>query len=593
MSNSILAVKVKPLLRDRILQSYDIYKHHGLQAAYEGWVALGAPLQYSYTFGKQTNSGVYINPTNASSLGVYYACMRAISEDLGKLPMGVYQGSDREDGSVQKTRRQDHPLDKLLRHFISPEMSAQQFKETMNAWALGWGKGIAEIEFDRAGKPRALWPIHPANVIVKRDQKDYRILYDVYRWKGEGSFLIDTLENWQVFHLRGLSQNGLTGDALSILASQAIGIGLTAELYAATFFNSDSRPGGTITFPAGVKTNPQSRKAMRQEWDLFYAGADKAHRTAILPDGAKFEPIAIPPVEAQLLQARQFQVEEIARWFRMPLHKVGHLMRINLPGMEQQAQEYVTDTLMPWANRWEEEAWAKLLTDKEKEQGLFLRYDFDELLRGDQVARSTYYRNLWGIGAKTPNEIRSEEGDNPVENGDDCYVPTNYQTLKTAKKNEDKPAQPAPNPFQKAKPGQTTDGTEPQTPPENAPGTPAGEPKSVVSQKEIFFPLIYDAVNTVNRKESLAVKKANDKNQNRVEFDQWHTEFLQGQVKYLIEKLSPIMSAFEKFSGRNISRETLTKISEQIQAGHLQDINSISDTEKIYHELFEEAQNAK
>jgi HK97 family phage portal protein len=365
----------------------------------------------------QTISGVSISPEKSLTLSTYFACVRNIAEDISKLPLKVY--SERPDGG--KDTRKDHPLYRLLHDQPNPEMASQTFRETLTAWALGWGNGIAVIE--RAGtKVVALWPKHPSFVAIKRDAEG-DIVY-VVREPNKAPAVYDRSE---VFHLRGLGSD-VSGYPISYLARESVGLGLAAQNFGAAFYGNGAMPGGVLEHPA--KLSPEAHKRLRESWESVHQGAENAHKIAVLEEGMKFGKMSIPPEEAQFLESREFQTEEICRWFRMPPHKAGHLKRATFSNIEHQGIEYVSDTLMPWGKRWESEVKMKLMA--ENEPGLYAEHSYTSLLQADSLARAQFYTSQFQVGALSPNEIRALENRNPIEDGDKHFVQLNLTTLEKA-----------------------------------------------------------------------------------------------------------------------------------------------------------------
>lgn len=151
---------------------------------------------------------------------------------------------------------------------------------------------------------------------------------------------------------------------------------------------------------------------------------DRAHQLLLLDGGLTYTAIGIPPNDAQFIETRKFQIEEIARWFNIPPHKLKHLERSTNNNIEHQGIEYYTDTLLPWLVRWEQEINRKLIAPLEKNQQ-FAAHLVDGILRGDSASRGEFYGKLFMIGAITQNEIRAMENLNPIDGGDSPFVPVN------------------------------------------------------------------------------------------------------------------------------------------------------------------------
>lgn len=372
---------------------------------------------------RRTKSGSRVNQNTALSLSTYYSCIKNISEDISKLPLGVYQKDNDDDGNEVITCIYDHPLTDLLQNAPNPEMTAIVFRETMQHWACGWGNGLAEIERFNSGAPKALWPIHPSRWIPQRGPDGkiyYKVLNGYTGLLGDSKFTTEYLPAEDVIHLRGLGPVGLYGYSVMQLAAESIGVSLAAQTFGATFFGNGAMAGGVLEHPG--KLDDVAFKHLRQSWEERHRGPDNGHRIDILEEGMKYNPVSIPPNEAQFLETREFQVEEICRWFRMPPHKIQHLKRATFSNIESQSMEYAGDTLMPWMVRWEQELAAKTLSPSERAKKLFFHHDTTILLRGDQQARAAFYQTMFLCGAFSPNDIRSRERLNPIDGGDLHFV---------------------------------------------------------------------------------------------------------------------------------------------------------------------------
>lgn len=366
-----------------------------------------------WAWGRQTQSGTQVSPEVSLTLSAYFAALRAISEDVAKLPLGVY----RRMKPRGKERLPEHPAWQMLRVRPNPEMSSMTFRETMTAWALGWGRGIAEIVRDGRDRPRELWPIHPS--VVRPCRKAGRQIYEVFPSPADQRLKSGKrieLEARDVLHIRGLG-GPLDGYSIAQLAAESIGVGLAAQLHAASFFGNGTQLSGVLQHPG--KLSKQSYDNLANSWAEKHGGPRNSWKPAILEEGMQWKETSVPPRDAQFLESRQFETEDIARWFRIPPHKIGHLLRSTNNNIEHQGIEYVQDTLLPWLIRWEQELGAKLFPE---EPEVFAEHNVTALLRGDQQSRGQYYRTMIFSGVYSPNDVREMENMNPIpEPGADRY----------------------------------------------------------------------------------------------------------------------------------------------------------------------------
>jgi HK97 family phage portal protein len=362
-----------------------------------------------------TISGISVNARTSMQVSAFYAAVRSIAEDVGKLPFNLY----RRLGRGGRERMQQHPLWSLMHDDPNPEMSSMTLRETMMGWTLTWGNGYAQIMRAANGRAGELWPL-PTNAVTLDRTRDNKLVYLFH--PNDRLQTTTVLPAEDVFHVRGVGGDGIQGWSVLKLARESIGLTLAAEYFGAGFFGNDASPGGVLKHPE--KLEPDARKNLKESWTEAHAGATNSRRLAVLEEGMEWQQIGIPADDAQFLETREFQVTDIARWFRMPPHKLQQLLRATFSNIEHQSIEYVTDTLMPWLRRWEHEANRKLLGPAERGD-LFFEHLVEALLRGDSKARSEFYRQMFGIGAMSRNEIRQRENLNPIDGGDTLMVPLN------------------------------------------------------------------------------------------------------------------------------------------------------------------------
>lgn len=367
----------------------------------------------------KTLSGARVTESSAMGLSAYYACLRCIAEDIGKLPLITYRRLERG-----KERATNHANFAALHDAPNPDMSAMSFRETLTHWALGWGNGFAEIATDGYGKP-ALFPIHPSRVRVRRSKAAAGGL--VYAVRNEDGTEV-AIPQGSMLHIHGLGGDGAVGYSVLRYAAESVGLGLSAQSFGAAFFGNGANAGSVLEHPGQMK--PAAYERLRKEWTEIYTGTENANKPAILENGMKFNRISIPPNEAQFLETRQFNVEDICRWFRVPPHKVQHLMRAQgWSTLDASNTDYLTDTLLPWLVRWEQELKRKLFVGDNEH---FAEHLVAGIMRGDMKTRSDYYRTQFAIGSLSVNDIREAENMNPVDGGDEHFVPLNMIPLRLA-----------------------------------------------------------------------------------------------------------------------------------------------------------------
>lgn len=371
---------------------------------------------YTFLFGP-TTSGKSVNEFTAMQTTAVYSCVRILSEAIASLPLHVYRYK-----GAGKERVFDHPLYHILHDEPNSEMTSFVFRETLMSHLLIWGNAYAQIIRDGAGRVVALYPLLPNKMTVYRD-KNGEIYYAYTRSSDENPNFKEygtvMLRREDVLHIPGLGFDGLMGYSPIAMARNAVGMTIACEEYGASFFANGANPGGVLEHP-GVLKDPTK---VRDSWNSIYQGSSNAHKVAVLEEGMKYQQIGIPPEEAQFLETRKFQINEIARLYRIPPHMVGDLEKSSFSNIEQQSLEFVKYTLDPWVIRWEQALARSLLLPDEKKQ-YFIKLNVDGLLRGDYQSRMTGYATARQNGWMSANDIREMEDLNPIapEEGGDLYL---------------------------------------------------------------------------------------------------------------------------------------------------------------------------
>ena len=372
---------------------------------------------YSFLFGR-TTSGKPVNERTAMQTTAVYACVRILAEAVASLPLHVYEYQD--DGGKKLVH--DHPLYYLLHDEPNPEMTSFVFRETLMSHLLIWGNAYAQIIRDGAGRVIGLYPLLPDKMDVQRDDKGN--IYYVYSRNSDENPMFKEYGNIKlkaedVLHIPGLGFDGLIGYSPIAMAKNAVGMTLACEEYGASFFANGANPGGVLEHP-GVLKDPSK---VRESWNSVYRGVNNAHKIAVLEEGMKYQQIGIPPEEAQFLETRKFQINEIARLYRIPPHMVGDLDKSSFSNIEQQSLEFVKYTLDPWVIRWEQSLQRSLLLPGEKGK-YFIKLNVDGLLRGDYQSRMNGYAVGRQNGWFSANDIREMENMNPIpdEEGGNLYL---------------------------------------------------------------------------------------------------------------------------------------------------------------------------
>ncbi len=371
---------------------------------------------YSFFMGGST-SGKRVNERTSMQMTAVYSCVRILSEAVAGLPLHLYQYTD----SGGKEKAVEHPLYFLLHDEPNPEMTSFVFRETLMTHLLLWGNAYSQIIRNGKGEVIALYPLMPDRMTVERDTEG-RLYYsylvgsdDAPTMKGSTV----TLSPSDVLHIPGLGFDGLVGYSPIAMAKNAIGMAIACEEYGAKFFANGAQPSGVLEHPGTLKDPSR----VRESWQSTFGGSQNANKVAVLEEGMKYTPISISPEQAQFLETRKFQINEIARIFRVPPHMVGDLEKSSFSNIEQQSLEFVKYTLDPWVSRWEQSIVRSLLTAEEKKQ-YFVKFNVDGLLRGDYQSRMAGYATARQNGWMSANDIRELENLDriPEELGGNLYL---------------------------------------------------------------------------------------------------------------------------------------------------------------------------
>ena len=371
---------------------------------------------YAFYLGGST-SGKAVTEQTAMQMTAVYSCVRILAEAVAGLPLHLYKYTD----SGGKEKAIDHPLYRLLHDEPNPEMSSFVFRETLMTHLLLWGNAYAQVIRNGKGEVVALYPLMPNRMAVDRDTEGH-LYYTYYRGDDEAiknkEYAV-TLAPRDVLHIPGLGFDGLVGYSPIAMAKNAIGMAIACEEFGAKFFANGAAPSGVLEHPGTIKDPSRVRDA----WQSQFGGSSNSGKVAVLEEGMKYTPISISPEQAQFLETRKFQINEIARIFRVPPHMVGDLEKSSFSNIEQQSLEFVKYTLDPWVVRWEQSIHRALLSQDEKAV-YFVKFNLEGLIRGDYQSRMNGYAIGRQNGWMSANDIRELENLDriPAEEGGDLYL---------------------------------------------------------------------------------------------------------------------------------------------------------------------------
>jgi HK97 family phage portal protein len=432
--------------------------------------------------GSHSISGVRVDKDSAMRLGAVFRCVSVLANTFPVLPFGLFK--PRTDGG--RTPQPKHWLYQLIARRPNKFQNPFEWRQMCMGHIALRGNCYNRIYANQRGEVTDVIPQHPDRVKIDVfDNGDYR-----YRIKQPGGAPDIVLPRGQMWHLRGLSSDGIVGMSPLAYARDAIGGGLAAQEYGGRYFNNNGAPtGGWIEMP-GKFGKQVDRENFREAWQNARSGENR-HKTPVLEDGMKFHELGIRNDEAQFLDSRKFSVTDICRFFGVPPHLAYDLDRSTNNNIEQQSLEFVLYTMTPISAAWKASIHFDFL---EENDGLEPDFNMSPLIRADQASRSSFYKTMFGQGAYSPNDIRLCEGENPIEGGDQRFIPVNMTVLKPNMK----PSTAAP---------QTADEKpdEEETPPPK-PGQKPKPPKQSVANR--LAPLAIAAAERVARKEVAVISKA-------------------------------------------------------------------------------------
>jgi len=362
---------------------------------------------------ERSESGEIITVEGSLSISAVLACITIIVEDLSSVPLILYQ---------RKTKGRDRawqsPYYRLMHDRPNSEHTAMVFREIMLGHMLGWGNFYGQMIWNSAGEVTDIWPLRPDRMSVERVAGQRIFRYNTTDGK-QRNFLSES-----ILHLPAFGFNGLTGLSRVAMARNAIGLAKSAEKFGSKFYQNDARPG--VVYQSPAKFSDTAYNHLHDSLIAEYQGVDNSHNPMILEEGLTIKEIGIPPEDAQFLETRRFQVAEIARFFRVPLHMIGEVTGSTSwgSGIDSQEQGYINHTLRPWAIRIEQGLDQQLLLEADRGTQYF-EHLFDALLRGDVATRNNSYVQAITNGWMSPNEVRSRENLSPYDGGDEFRRPLN------------------------------------------------------------------------------------------------------------------------------------------------------------------------
>ena len=361
--------------------------------------------------GTKSKSGVAINEKTAVKVIAVFACLRLISEQMACLPIPVYKFVP--EG---KKKAYEHPNYNMLNYEPNPYTTAFDFWQMMLVNMMLLGRGIAEIERDpRTKQPIALWPMPANRVKVYVNKQTHEPYYDIHQLDGT----IDRLYSDQVLDIKGMGLEELNAYDPVVIARECLGLSLAAEEFAGEYFANGVHPSGLMTYAEKLKGD--SLEEFKKEVREAYSGLGNKHRLMLLESGMTFQKLTTPANEAQMLETRQHQVVEVARFFNVPPHKIMDMSHATFSNIEELNISFAQDTLVPYCTRIEQNVQLKMFFQSEKSK-FFVKYNLGALLRGKLSERYESYAHGRQWGWLSANDVRALEDQNGIGEKGDIYL---------------------------------------------------------------------------------------------------------------------------------------------------------------------------
>lgn len=372
------------------------------------WESVFGPNRYSL-------SGVSVNENSMLDHSPVWAGVSILARDIAKLPLVLYKNLP--NGGKEPFK--NHPLYRILHDEWNPEMTSYKARETMFALCILYRNAYAEIVRNEAGQIAGLYPIVPTRVTPFREANSGRLMYRVSNPNGGQTILSPA----NIIHFSGLSLDGVIGETLAGHAEESVSLGLAAEKFGAAFFGNGATFGGVVSYPNAL--NPETRNTVREQIEAVHAGVERAHKILVLAAGAKFDQRGTAPDNAQYIETRKFQINEVSRWLTMPPHKLGDLENAHFTNIEEQEIQYYVGTVSGWLKMAEQELQRKCIRPLEYAQQT-IEHRMEGVLRGNSTQRADYYAKMHAIGVFSINDILRLENMNPIgEAGNMHLVPLN------------------------------------------------------------------------------------------------------------------------------------------------------------------------
>ena len=466
---------------------------------------------------RATASGVEVSHEEALGITALWNGIHLIANALAMVPLRLYR---RKSGGGNAEAREDNRF-RVVNRRPNSWQTAFGWRQMSQGHLLLRGNAYAQKVYRANGILDSLVPLHPNR--IQLEVEDGEIFYPYQRYDGTPR----TFRADEVLHVRGLSTNGLLGYCPVTVLRESLGSIIATERYTGRFFKNNAQPSGVVKAPTPI--DDKKYKRLKEEWAATHGGEGQSG-TAFLDSGMEFQAIGFSAEDSQLINSRTFNVQEAARILNIPPHKLKEMSRSTFSNIEHQSIEWVVDTIQPWAENWEQQLDADLLSEREQAT-LFFKFDLKALLRGDSQQRAAYMQARFNMGSLSPNEIRELDDEDPIEGGDRYYLQQNLMpTDKVDDILENK-----------------------QTPVAALPAAVAVNP-SDGQQRPVraFVPVLRDVASRILNREIIAAKRAAGraaKNHDWDPFRVWIAEYYKEEAGLTAQKFIPIATSMAQAFG--------------------------------------------
>jgi len=357
-----------------------------------------------------------------SSLGVpaVYACVNILANGIATLPMQIFKRTQ-----TGREREKRHPTHKILEKRPNPYQGPFKFKHLIETHRNLWGNAYVNIEWRADGRPKSLWLLNPAHTEPVVDVDTNELWYHTMLPDGRPA----KIWNGDIIHLTSLSTDGIKGKSPIQVIRESIGSAQAAQKFKGSFFRNGASTTGVLKVPGML--NQEAKNVVREEWEKANTGLNNAQRVAILDAGLDFQTIQMPLKDAQFVESMKFDKTEIATFYNIPMHMVNELERATHSNIEQQAIDFIRNTLSPIYTQYQEEFSYGLFSDREM-QRYYIKFNLEALLRADKKTQAEFYKIMLDTGVFNINEVRDLEEKDGIENGDTHRVDLNHVSIDIA-----------------------------------------------------------------------------------------------------------------------------------------------------------------